>query len=39
VRSGTLIGTFAGEQLSAEGVPVSLPSPYSSAVLSVDPLG
>jgi len=37
VRTGALLGTFSGEQLSTRGLDVGLPDPYSAAVLAVDP--
>jgi hypothetical protein len=37
VRTGELVGTFGGEQLSTSGVPITLASPYSAAVLAIDP--
>jgi hypothetical protein len=37
VRTGELLGTFAGEQLATKGVPVSLPAPHSAAALAINP--
>jgi hypothetical protein len=36
VRTGTTLGTFTGAQLE-QGLTVTLPAPFSAAVLSVDP--
>ncbi|MFL5895229.1 MAG: alpha-galactosidase [Thermoleophilaceae bacterium] len=37
VRTGAVLGTFSGAALMADGLPVTLSSDYSAAVLSVDP--
>jgi hypothetical protein len=37
VRTGESLGTFRGAQLMGAGVNVTLPAPYSAAVLAVDP--
>ncbi len=37
VRSGRVLGTFKGRELTNTGLPVSLAAPFSAAVLSVNP--
>jgi hypothetical protein len=37
VRTGVSLGAFSGGELATEGVPVELSSPYSAAVLAVEP--
>ena len=37
VRTGASLGTFPGAELMTSGLPVTLSTPYSAAVLSVDP--
>jgi alpha-galactosidase len=37
VKTGEVLGTFSGAELSGAGLQVSLPQPYSAAVLSVAP--
>jgi hypothetical protein len=37
VRTGELLGTFAGEQLATKGVPVTLAAPHSAAVVAINP--
>jgi hypothetical protein len=38
VRTGAALGTFSGAELMASGLAVTLETPYSAAVLSINPV-